>query len=133
MNFKMSNSIIICVCLLYRRRCLYEGRNSGLHMFFKLSVLKIFKNFTGKHMCWRLLLIKLLALRPETLLRRTPAPASYCETFKNTFFRKHFWWLLLERLGEVATLVKVSQDCGFNIFRINCRCFKKMLIMKNNE
>ena len=47
------------IMLLYRKRCLNEGRNSRSHMFFKISVLKNLQNFTGKHLCWRLLLIKL--------------------------------------------------------------------------
>ena len=45
-------------------------------MFFKLSVLKNLQNLTGKH------------LRPATLLKKTPAPAPSCETFKNTLFHK---------------------------------------------
>ena len=34
-------------------------RSSGPQMFFKLGVLKNFANFTGKHLCWSLFLIKL--------------------------------------------------------------------------
>ena len=30
-------------------------------MFFKIGVLKIFANFTGKHLCWSLFLVKLQA------------------------------------------------------------------------
>ena len=33
-------------------------------MFFKISVLKHFAIFTGKHQCWNLLLIKLQASTP---------------------------------------------------------------------
>ena len=36
-------------------------RSSRLQMFFKLSALKNFVNFTGKHLCWSLFLIKLQA------------------------------------------------------------------------
>ena len=39
-------------------------------MFFKIGVHKYFANFTGKHICWSLFLIKAAALRSETLLKR---------------------------------------------------------------
>ena len=127
-NFLEVNNEDMCseqfIMLLYRKQCLHKGKNIRFHMFFKVNVLKNLQNFTGKHQCWRLLLIKLWALRPRTLLKRTPAPESSSETFKNTFFTKHFQWLLLEGVGEGATLVKI---CRFNIFGINCRCFRKML------
>ena len=39
-------------------------------MFFKTGFLKISINFTGKHLCWSLFLIKLQAFRTATLLKR---------------------------------------------------------------
>ena len=39
-------------------------------MLCKKRVLKNFPNFTGKHVCWSLFLIKLQALGPATLLKR---------------------------------------------------------------
>ena len=36
-------------------------RSSRSQMFFKIDVLKNFANFTGKHLCWSLFLIKLQA------------------------------------------------------------------------
>ena len=39
-------------------------------MFFKIGVLKNFAIFTEKHLRWSLLLIKLKAFRPVTLLKR---------------------------------------------------------------
>ena len=44
--------------------------SSRPQMFFKIEVLKNFANFTGKHLCWSLFLIKLQALRPPFLLKR---------------------------------------------------------------
>ena len=73
-------------------------------MFFKLSVLKTLRHFAGKH------------LRPAILLKKTPAPGPSCETLKNNFFTKHFRQLLLEGVGEGASLVKIFQDCHFNIY-----------------
>ena len=40
-----------------------------VQVFFKIGVLKNFRNFTGKHPCWSLFLIKLQVLRPATLLK----------------------------------------------------------------
>ena len=39
-------------------------------MFFKIDVLENSANFTGKHLCWSLFVIKLQAIRPTTLLKR---------------------------------------------------------------
>ena len=38
-----------------------KGRSGRLQLFFKLGVLKNFVNFTGKHLCCNLFLIKLQA------------------------------------------------------------------------
>ena len=35
----------------------------------KIGVPKNFVNFTGKHLCWSLFLIRLQALKPTTLLK----------------------------------------------------------------
>ena len=45
-------------------------RSSRLQKFLKIGVLKNFANFTGKNLCWGLFLIKLLAFKPATLLKR---------------------------------------------------------------
>ena len=39
-------------------------------MFFRIGTLKNFANFIGNHLCWSLILTKLQALRPATLLNR---------------------------------------------------------------
>ena len=54
-------------------------------MWFKMSVLKNLANFTGKHLCWSIFIIK----RPANLLRGTLTQAFYCEIcyiIRNTFF-----------------------------------------------
>ena len=69
----------------------------------KIGHLKNFANFTEKHLCWSLFLIKLQAFRPVTLLKRKPNQVfscEICEMFKNTFFTEHIRWLLL-KLYEV--------------------------------
>ena len=49
----------ICPCPLSRHLQSHLCRSSRSQMFFKKDVLKNFANFTGKHLCWSLFLIKL--------------------------------------------------------------------------
>ena len=69
-----------CATLLVKiiKKCL-RYRSSHLQMSFKVSVLK-------------------KALNPAILLKRhtnTKDSCEICKTFKNNFFTKHLWWLLL--------------------------------------
>ena len=71
-------------------------------MFFKISVLKHFANFTRKSLRWSLFLTKPQAFRCAILLKETPtqrSPRGICEICKNTFFAEHLQWLLLCREG----------------------------------
>ena len=55
----------------------------------KKVLLKIFENFTGKHLFY---FIKLEAFRPATLLKTDSTQMFFCaicETFKNTYFEEH--------------------------------------------
>ena len=58
------------------------NRSRRSQMFFKIGVLKNIANFTGKHLCWSLFLIKLQAYE-------------ICEILKNTLFTEHLRWVLL--------------------------------------
>ena len=58
-------------------------------VLYKKGVFKNFWIFTGKHLCWSLLLIKLQALRPAAVLKRDSTTCEYCEILKNTFFEEH--------------------------------------------
>ena len=55
-------------------------------MFFKVGVLKSFAKFTGKHRCWNLFLIKLLARRPEKRLQFRRFPVKFAEFLITLFF-----------------------------------------------
>ena len=64
-----------------------RNRSSCSQTFVKVGVLKNVANFTGKHLCWNIFLIKLQALSPATLLKRhsnTDVFCKICDTFKNT-------------------------------------------------
>ena len=56
----------------------------------KKDVLKNFTNFTGKHLCWRLSLIKLLAGRHATLLKRDSAQVLCFEIFEIPILRNTY-------------------------------------------
>ena len=56
-------------------------------MFFEIDVLKNFAIFTGKHLRWSLLLIKLQACN---------FLVNIAKFLKSAFFIKHLWWLLLK-------------------------------------
>ena len=64
-QFKLKESKMIKLC---RKNDLflatvYINLRSSAEVFCKKSVLKNFANFTGKHLCWNLLLSKLQALQ----------------------------------------------------------------------
>ena len=58
-------------------------------MFFKIGSLKNFPILTGKHLYWDLFLIRLLAFRPATFLKRdsnASVSSGYYKLFKNSIF-----------------------------------------------
>ena len=68
-------------------------------VFCKKGILKNFANFTGKHLCWSLFLIKLQAWRlaVSTLSTLTDVfPCKWCKTFKNTYFEEYLRLLLTD-------------------------------------
>ena len=72
--------------------------------FCKDGVLKNFPNFTIKHLCYSLFLIKLQALRPATLLKRGSNTGVFLwnyKIFKKTYFEEH--------LRTVASFNKVIE------------------------
>ena len=61
-----------------------QNKGIRLHMFFKIGALKNFPNFTGKHLCWSLFLVKFLT----NFIKDTPTQVFSCEIWKN--FKKPF-------------------------------------------
>ena len=59
-------------------------------MFNKICVLKNFAKFTGKHLCWSLLLIQLQTFRPATLLKRDSNTGVFLEILQK-FEERHFY------------------------------------------
>ena len=67
-------------------------RSSHRRCSVKKSVLENFTNFTGKHMCWILFLVKLPVFRPAALLKRDSKKVfsrEICKIFKNSYFEGH--------------------------------------------
>ena len=65
-----------------------NGRSSCFQIFIKISVLKNFPIFTGKHLCWSLFLKNLHVLKSTSLLTgdSNTGVFEYCKIFKNSFF-----------------------------------------------
>ena len=82
-----------------------KDRSSRSQIFFKIGVLKISVNFTGKHLCWSLFLIKLREdLGPATLLKRDSNTDVFLLNFKNTFFTEYLRRMLLQRKRNMSSL-----------------------------
>ena len=67
------------------KRC-FNSRSSHQSRSIEKAVLKNFAIFTGKRLCWSLLLIDLRDLRPATFLKRDSITGEYCKIFINTYF-----------------------------------------------
>ena len=66
----------------------------------QIGVLKNFANFTGKHLCWSLFLIKLQAgLKSCNFIKKRIQgrcfPVNFAKFLKAPIFTKHLRWLLL--------------------------------------
>ena len=69
-------------------------------MFFKISVLRNFASFTGKHVRWRLFLIKRLLQASNFIKKRLQLkcfPVKFAKLLRRVFFTEHLRWLLLKR------------------------------------
>ena len=60
-------------------------RSSCSQIFVKISVLKNFEIFTGKHLCWIIFLRKLQALKPASLLKGDPNTGVFVWILQNFY------------------------------------------------
>ena len=86
-------------------------------MFFKIGVLKTFKNFTRKHLLWSLFLIELQACRPLTLLKTDPTRLFHVNIAK--FLRTDFYTTPL-----VATFKTSPSEVFFSLSCAMLKVFK---------
>ena len=61
------------------KQTLRKFKSSQRRCFIQKAVLNVFAIFTGKHLCWSLLSLKLKPWRPAVLLKKTPTEVFYCE------------------------------------------------------
>ena len=69
-------------------------------VFCKKGVLKNFSNFTGKHLCRSIFLIKLDAFRATTLFKRDSTTGVFQQNFRNTYLEEH--------------LCTTASECSYN-------------------
>ena len=157
--YRDRNHQIICFCLtifksfkvIHHKQCL-NSRSSHQRCSIEKAVFKNFAIFTGKHLCWSLLLIDLRALRrPATFLKRDSntgkhlcwspflrklqvlKPANllkgeYCKIFKNTILVKICEQLLLQFLlltVNISFWVLVSALNSIGLLQRSSSRFKK--------
>ena len=91
-------------------------------LFCKNDVLKNLTKFTGKHLCQSVFFNKFASLRPVTLAQ--VFSCEFCDIFKNTFFIKHFRWLLL-----------YHQNCfvAIRTLRHLIHCYKLLVLINQKE
>ena len=80
------------------------ARGSSSQMFFKIGVFKNFANFTGKHLCWSLFLIKLESPRPAKWMGSWRFEIR--EIFKNTFLQNTSGGCFCFEVRTYATFVE---------------------------
>ena len=98
-------------------------------MFCQKGVLKNFTKFTGKDLCQSLFSDKVAEFRAQTCnfikrLWHRCFPVNFAKFFKNFFFIKTFWWLLLKSAtqnGKVSSKLKIDSNMKEQLEVINIR------------
>ena len=115
-------------------------RSSHLQILFKISVLKNFANFTGKHLYWSLFLIKLQIWRLANLLwkdsntgvmRKKLQKQSFTDILQNrcskkfsNFHRKiHVSEYLFNKVADLKTSNFIKKDSSTGVFHRNLQNF----------
>ena len=68
-------------------------RSSSCQIFFKIEVFKNFAMLTGKHLCWSVFKINLLAYKPANLFKRDSSTINIAKFLRPAFYKEHLWWL----------------------------------------
>ena len=79
--------------------CFRKDKSCHRNIFCEIRVLKKCANFTGKHLCWSVLLMKL-------------------QVFKNTYFEEHLWATACERIrmfNSQSSLTSYSKILNGNV------------------
>ena len=105
-------------------------RGISWQAIFKIGALKNFAAFTGKHLCWSLILVKLLAWFGATLLKRDSHTGVFqwnLLIFKNTFFLQNTssGSFCVYQVDNALWMKLISTDFGTDIFLWILRNFLK--------
>ena len=81
-------------------------------VFFRKSVLKMCSKFTGEHLCWSVIWIKLLCNFIEITLQHRCSPVKMLHIFRKFFLKNTSEGLLLEKVSQVIQLriIKKRKD-----------------------
>ena len=115
-------TIIFCMQNLYRNIKILHTKDNSLYqrnrrrrpdVFLRKGVLKIYSKFTGVHLCWSAISIKLQSNFTEIALRHGCSPVNLLHIFRTTFLKNTSGWLLLK-----ATIVKIDFTLNLAIARL---------------
>ena len=99
-------------------------------------VLKNFTKFTGKHLCQSLFFNKIAALRPATLLKKSPwhrcFPVKVVKFPRTSFLTEHIWWLLLNIHCACFSSIKKIVFTE-KIYHVKFNSIKKYLLIKQKR
>ena len=94
-------AIFLCLCLKTKAWKLEKG------------FLKNFAIFTGKHLCWSLILIKLQALMPSNFskkrLQHRCFPMNFAIFLRKAFFREQLRWIFLNVAVNLSLILRFMQ------------------------
>ena len=85
----------------------------------KKYVLKIFVNFTGRHLFWSLFLVKLQVWRPATLLKSGSNTGVFLWNLRN--FWEHLFWRTSARLLYKSFTISITVaffDCTYCVTKL---------------
>ena len=98
--------LITLLCCPFRT----NYRKSHLKCSMKKSVLRIYTEFRGKHLCQFLFFNKVEALSPAILLKKRLWHRCFCEISQNTPFTEHLWTTasVITRIFIDTCIVKIN-------------------------
>ena len=103
------------IILLYKKRCLQRQRWT----FWLSFVNPVLQNTCSQKFCkfhWKRQVLESVFTKKRLQLRCFPV--TFCKFLRIPFFTEWLGLLLLERVCEGTSLVKILQFCHFNIFGI---------------
>ena len=88
-------------------------RSSRAEVFCKKGVVRNSAKLTGKQLRQSLFFNKVAGLRPATSLKKTLTQVfscEFCKIYKNTIFKEHIRWLLLNTLTYLAFFLQKTLE-----------------------